>query len=142
LVAEDNKVNQTLLLALLRKRGHNAVIANNGREALDAYSRERFDLLLMDIHMPEMDGIEAVRHIRRAEESTKTRIPVVAVTARVMVGDRDEIMAAGMDDYLEKPIRNDQLDEVLRRFSDINASVPQAKSTHRSQKAKTELVAN
>jgi signal transduction histidine kinase/FixJ family two-component response regulator len=142
LVAEDNKVNQILLLALLRKRGHDAVVANNGREALEAYSREYFDLLLMDIQMPEMDGIEAVRRIRRAEESTQTRIPVVAVTARVMVGDRDEIMAAGMDDYLEKPIKNDQLDEVLRRFSDVNSSAASSKLTPRTPAANTEFVAN
>lgn len=117
LVAEDNKVNQHLLLALLRKRGHIPVVANNGKEALDAYAREHFDLVLMDIQMPEMDGIEAVRHIRLAEQSSATRIPVIAVTARAMLGDRDQIMAAGMDDYLEKPIRTEQLETVLSRFS-------------------------
>ncbi len=122
LVAEDNKVNQHLLLALLRKRGHSPVVANNGKEALAAYAREQFDLVLMDIQMPEMDGIEAVRQIRRAEASTGTRLPVVAVTARAMLGDRDQIMAAGMDDYLEKPIRTEQLEAVLSRFSRPNTS--------------------
>lgn len=117
LVAEDNKVNQHLLMALLRKRGHNPAIANNGREAIAACANEAFDLVLMDIQMPEMDGIQAVRRLREVEASSGTRIPVVAVTARAMLGDRDEIMAAGMDAYIEKPIRTEQLEEVLSRFS-------------------------
>ncbi len=139
LVAEDNKVNQHLLLALLRKRGHSPVVANNGREALEAYARERFDLLLMDIQMPEMDGIEAVRQIRVTEALSKgPRTPVVAVTARAMLGDRDQIMAAGMDDYLEKPIRTEQLDAVLSRFARPSSSADEMGAE--TSDSKTELV--
>jgi CheY-like chemotaxis protein len=119
LVAEDNKVNQYLLTALLRKRGHTPVVANDGQEALALYAREQFDLILMDIQMPGMDGIEAVRRIREAEAVTGTRIPVIAVTARAMPGDRVEIMAAGMDDYLEKPIQTDRLEAILSQLSRV-----------------------
>jgi signal transduction histidine kinase/ligand-binding sensor domain-containing protein/AmiR/NasT family two-component response regulator len=119
LVAEDNKVNQYLLLALLRKRGHSPVIANNGVEALAAYAREPFDLILMDIQMPEMDGIEAVERIRVMEAGTGQRIPVIAVTARAMAGDRENIIAAGMDDYLEKPIQAERLDAILSRLAPL-----------------------
>ena len=119
LVAEDNRVNQYLLVALLRKRGHTPVLANDGKEALAAFDRESFDLILMDIQMPDMDGLEAVRIIRQREAVTGTRVPVIAVTARAMPGDRAEILAAGMDDYLEKPIQSEQLDAVLNRFSRV-----------------------
>jgi signal transduction histidine kinase/ligand-binding sensor domain-containing protein/ActR/RegA family two-component response regulator len=117
LVAEDNPVNQYLLVALLRKRGHTPVLANNGEEALAAVAREPFDLILMDIQMPGMDGLEAVRIIRQREAGIATRLPVVAVTARAMPGDRAEILAAGMDDYLEKPIQSEQLDVILNRVA-------------------------
>jgi signal transduction histidine kinase/ligand-binding sensor domain-containing protein/ActR/RegA family two-component response regulator len=117
LMAEDNKVNQYLLVALLRKLGHTPLVANNGQEALDLYAREPLDLILMDIQMPGMDGIEAVRRIREAEVLTGVRIPVVAVTARAMPGDRAEILTAGMDDYLEKPIQMDHLEAILSRIS-------------------------
>ena len=116
LVAEDNKVNQHLITALLRKHGHHPVIANNGVEALAACTRERFDLVFMDIQMPEMDGIQAVRLIRKAEAANGSRVPVVAVTARALPGDRDEMLNAGMDDYLEKPIQMDRLEAILNRI--------------------------
>jgi len=117
LVAEDNRVNQHLMLALLRKRGHTAVVAANGVEALEAIERDSFHMVLMDIQMPEMDGLEAVRRIRAVEAYTGQHLPVVAMTARAMAGDREAILAAGMDDYLEKPIQVDLLDAVLRRVS-------------------------
>jgi signal transduction histidine kinase/ligand-binding sensor domain-containing protein/ActR/RegA family two-component response regulator len=117
LVVEDNRVNQALILALLRKRGHTTAVAGNGVEALAAIERDLFDLVLMDIQMPEMDGLEAVRRIRKAETSTGLRLPVVAMTAQAMAGDREAILAAGMDDYLEKPIQLARLDAVLSRIS-------------------------
>jgi signal transduction histidine kinase/CheY-like chemotaxis protein/streptogramin lyase len=117
LVVEDNRVNQHLILALLRKRGHTTAVAGNGVEALAAIERESFDLALMDIQMPEMDGLEAVRRIRQAEAMTGQHLPVVAMTARAMAGDREAILAAGMDDYLEKPVQLDRLDAVLRQTS-------------------------
>jgi signal transduction histidine kinase/ActR/RegA family two-component response regulator len=117
LVAEDNRVNQHLIIALLRKRGHTTVVAGNGVEALAALEQDAFDVVLMDIQMPEMDGLEAVRRIRKAETMTRSHLPVVAMTARAMAGDREAILAAGLDDYLEKPIQIERLDAVLGRIS-------------------------
>lgn len=109
LLAEDNLVNQRLAIRLLEKQGHKVVAANNGREAVEAYSARPFDLVLMDIQMPEMDGLEATARIRERELATGTRIPIVAVTANVMQGDRERCFAVGMDGYVPKPIRTDEL---------------------------------
>ena len=117
LVAEDNGVNQYLIRNLLAKRGHGVTLVENGIEALAALEQSAFDLVLMDIQMPEMDGVEAVRRIRNAEQPSKFRIPVVALTAKAMTSDREEMLAVGMDDYLEKPIQIERLDAVLARFS-------------------------
>src|SRR6202044_1211706 len=104
LVAEDNPVNQQLALHLLERRGHSAVVAENGREALSAIEKHKFDLVLMDVQMPEMGGLEATRAIREREKSTGGHLPVVAMTAHAMQGDRERCLAAGMDGYLAKPI--------------------------------------
>jgi signal transduction histidine kinase/CheY-like chemotaxis protein/streptogramin lyase len=122
LVVEDNRVNQYLILALLRKRGHTTAVAGNGVEALAAIERDSFDLVLMDIQMPEMDGLEAVRRIRKVETMTGLRLPVVAMTARAMAGDREAILAAGMDDYLEKPVQMERLEAVLSWVSSAEPS--------------------
>jgi CheY-like chemotaxis protein len=119
-VVEDNRVNQYLILALLRKRGHTAALAGNGVEALVTIERNSFDLVLMDIQMPEMDGLEAVRRIRKLEATTGMHLPVVAMTARAMAGDREAFIAAGMDDYLEKPIQLERLDAVLSGVSNAD----------------------
>jgi PAS domain S-box-containing protein len=111
LVAEDNHVNQLLTTRLLEKRGHRAVVVANGREALEALKKENYDLVLMDIHMPEMDGIEATAAIRQREKETGLHQPVIAVTASV---DRAPCLAAGMDGHLSKPIQPQELDEVLK----------------------------
>jgi signal transduction histidine kinase/CheY-like chemotaxis protein len=132
LVAEDNRVNQRLILTLLRKRGHTTALAANGVEALEAVDRESFDLVLMDIQMPEMDGLEAVRRIRKAEENTNRHLPVVAMTARAMAGDREAILAAGMDDYLGKPIQVERLDAVLCR---VARESPLASNAHLARTA-------
>ena len=126
LVVEDNRVNQHLILALLRKRGHTTAVAGNGVEALAAVKRDIFDLVLMDIQMPEMDGLEAVRRIRNAEALTGQHLLVVAMTARAMAGDREAILAAGMDDYLEKPVQLERLDAVLRQASTVRPPDPGA----------------
>ena len=104
LLAEDNVVNQTLAIRLLKKRGHSVVLAVNGREAVDTWKRERFDLILMDVQMPEMGGFEATAAIRYAELGGARRIPIVAMTARAMAGDRESCLEAGMDAYVAKPI--------------------------------------
>jgi len=104
LVAEDNPVNQQLALHLLERRGHSAIVAENGREALAAIEKNIFDLVLMDVQMPEMGGLEATRAIREKEKSTGKHLPVVAMTAHAMQGDRERCLEAGMDGYLAKPL--------------------------------------
>jgi CheY-like chemotaxis protein len=114
MVAEDNAVNRRLALALLAKLGYQADVVENGREALDAVEREAYDVVLMDVQMPELDGLEASRRIRdRFGSSGGPRI--IAMTANAMEGDREECFAAGMDDYLSKPIRLDDLSRALAR---------------------------
>jgi two-component system sensor histidine kinase/response regulator len=104
LLAEDNVVNQRLALRLLEKAGHKVVVANNGREALAASERQPFDLILMDVQMPEMNGFEATAAIRANEEVTGTHLPIIALTAHAMTGDQERCLAAGMDAYVSKPI--------------------------------------
>ncbi len=116
LLAEDNAVNRKLATKLLEKLGQNVVAVENGLEVLDTLNRDNYDLILMDIQMPEMDGIEATRKIREAENEDK-HIPIVAFTAHAMKGDRESFLDAGMDDYLSKPLKFDQLYELIRRYS-------------------------
>jgi two-component system sensor histidine kinase/response regulator len=116
LVAEDNTVNQVLVQRVLERLGHHAVIVGNGKEALLALGREPFDVALLDVQMPEMDGFETTRRIRKRESKTKSHLPIVAVTAHAMPGDRERGLAAGMDDYLTKPVRPEDLAEVLERL--------------------------
>ena len=116
LLAEDNPVNRKLAIALLEKRGHRVVPVDNGRLALVALENDEFDLVLMDLQMPEMGGLEATQRIRERERETGRHIPIVALTAHAMKEDRDRAIAAGMDEYLSKPIRRDQLFEVIERL--------------------------
>ena len=116
LVAEDNLVNLQLATRLLEKRGHRVAVAGNGREALDAIEKEDFDLVLMDVQMPEMDGLEATTLLRKREKASGAHLPVVALTAHAMKGDKERCIAAGMDDYLSKPIRPQELDDLLCRY--------------------------
>jgi len=113
LVAEDNTVNQRLVVRLLEKRGHRVVVAANGFEALAALKKETFDLVLMDVQMPDMDGMEATAAIREEEKASGEHQMVIALTAHAMKGDREKCLSAGMDGYLTKPIRPQELDEVL-----------------------------
>jgi two-component system, sensor histidine kinase and response regulator len=103
---------------LLEKRGHHTVLASNGKEALEALAQGSFDLVLMDVHMPDMDGIEATMAIREKEKTTGLHQPVIAMTALAMKGDRERCLAAGMDGYLSKPIDLQQLDDVLAIYAD------------------------
>jgi CheY-like chemotaxis protein len=112
LVAEDSTVNQALVLGLLRRQGHSAVVAGNGREALEALGRGHFDAVLLDVQMPEMDGLELAAHIRAAETGER-RLPLIALTAHAMKGDREQCLAAGMDYYLTKPVAAGELYRLL-----------------------------
>jgi two-component system, sensor histidine kinase and response regulator len=117
LVAEDNPVNQRVALHMLQKAGHSVASAVNGKEALEALARETFDLIFMDVQMPEMDGSEATRRIRAEEARTGKHVPIVAMTAHAMKGDRERCLDAGMDDYVTKPIQKAELMRVLDAFS-------------------------
>ena len=109
LVAEDGITNQQLAVGLLERWGHAVVIANNGKEAVQLWEEGGFDLILMDIQMPEMDGIEATKTIREREQKNEEHIPIVAVTAHALTGDRQRCLSAGMDGYVSKPIRREEL---------------------------------
>ena len=116
LVAEDHPVNQQLIFRLLERRGHKVTIAGDGRQAVDAYARDTFDLIVMDVQMPVMDGFEATAAIRALEKTTGVHVPIVAVTAHAMDGDRERCLQAGMDDYMSKPIHTPTLLAFVAKF--------------------------
>jgi signal transduction histidine kinase/DNA-binding response OmpR family regulator len=116
LLAEDNKVNQAVATGMLRKLGHQVVVAGNGLEALALLNTMTIDLLLMDIQMPEMDGFAATAAIREREKTTGGHLGIVALTAHAMQGDRERLLAAGMDGYMSKPIRTQELIAILEEF--------------------------
>jgi len=113
LLAEDSLVNQKLAVALLHKHGHDVVIANNGKEAVLAAKEQQFDLILMDVQMPEMDGYDATATIRAYEQTLGRHTPIVALTAHAMIGDRDRCLKAGMDEYIMKPVRAEELFDTI-----------------------------
>ncbi len=115
LLAEDNLVNQKLATMILEKQGHKVILANNGQEAITKLGEQEFDIILMDVQMPEMDGLEATRTIRQMDESHFRNIPIVAMTAHAVKGDEEMCLNAGMDGYVSKPISRSQLFETIRR---------------------------
>jgi CheY-like chemotaxis protein len=117
LLAEDNPVNRRLAARVLEKRGHAVALADNGREAVSAYESSTFDLVLMDVQMPEMDGLEATGCIRSRERENGTYVPILALTAHAMKGDRERCLAAGMDGYLTKPIQPRDLIRAVESFA-------------------------
>jgi PAS domain S-box-containing protein len=117
LLAEDHPVNQRLVTFMLEKRGHQVVVVGNGREALEALERQPFDVVLMDVHMPEMDGFAATAAIREKEKTTGDRVPIIAMTAMVMKGDRERCLAVGMDGYVSKPLQAQELLDVVESAS-------------------------
>jgi PAS domain S-box-containing protein len=117
LLAEDNVINRALAVAILEKRGHSIVLAEDGRQAVAAVRCEAFDLVFMDVQMPQMDGFEATRFIRRFEEESGRHTPIAAMTARAMAGDRERCLAAGMDDYISKPLQRQELLNLIERMS-------------------------
>ena len=116
LVAEDTPANQKLVLHFLGNRGHNIEIAENGRQALERLGRQDFDVVLMDVQMPEMDGFQATAAIRKLDDPKKARLPIIAMTAHALKGDRERCLAAGMNCYLSKPIKKEDLIETVERW--------------------------
>jgi len=129
LLAEDSIVNQKLALGLLGRHGHVVTVANNGKEAVRLWESQEFDVVLMDVQMPEMDGMEATAVIRAQEAKSDTHVPIIAMTAHAMKGDREMCLSAGMDDYVAKPIRSEQLFSTLQRVLGMHPSTPPAKDT-------------
>ena len=113
LVVEDNPVNQRVVVGLLTKHGHRVTLANNGRAALAALEKDRFDIVLMDVQMPEMDGLEATALIRERERMTGEHVCIIATTAHAMKGDRERCLESGMDAYLPKPIAQQALFDAI-----------------------------
>jgi two-component system sensor histidine kinase/response regulator len=116
LLVEDNAVNQRLAVRMLQKRGHEVDVAANGIEALARLHAVEYDLILMDCQMPEMDGFETTKRIRDAETASGRHIPIVAMTANAIAGDRDRCLAVGMDEYLAKPVRAETLYRMIDSF--------------------------
>jgi two-component system, sensor histidine kinase and response regulator len=125
LLAEDNLVNQKLATRLLEKMGHRVTLAADGSEAVRAHASGRFDLILMDVQMPEINGFEATAQIREREKRTGEHVPIIALTAHAIQGDRDRCLAAGMDDYLSKPLNAallaEKLDIIARQESPVHS---------------------
>ena len=122
LIVEDDNNNQKVTSKLLEKRGHKYEIANNGKEALEVLENRDFDLILMDIQMAELDGIETTKIIRDKEKDNKRRIPIIALTAHALYGDRERFLSAGMDDYVSKPIKMQEFFDAIDRLSGKNIS--------------------
>jgi CheY-like chemotaxis protein len=116
LVVEDNAINQRVIKALLERDRHSVSLARNGAEAVELFSTQPFDLIFMDVQMPVMNGYDATREIRRQEQRDGGHIPIIALTAHAMKGDRVICLTAGMDDYISKPINQTELKSALQRF--------------------------
>ena len=128
LVAEDNPVNQKVAVKMLESLGYRVDVAKDGKEALDALGRVRYDAVLMDVQMPEMDGYEATAEIRRRERAGDiSRVPIIAMTANAMQGDRENALEAGMDAYVAKPVKPEELDRVLKYWISRKDTIPDAR---------------
>lgn len=136
LLAEDNFINQKVALRILSEAGYNAEPVMNGKEAVDAIAEKEYDLILMDVQMPEMDGYTATREIRKAEHSRKS-VPIIAITAHALLGDKEKCLEAGMDDYLSKPINAEALVTTLDKW--LNVKVSRKKENSRTE-TKKEIV--
>jgi len=130
LVAEDNPVNEVLIVRVLEKLGHISVVAHNGKEALALARSRKFDLAFMDVQMPEMDGLAAAAAIREAEKASATHLPIFAMTAHAMKGDRERCLEAGMDGYLAKPVRLSDIEQTLANVANGTAAGPSVTAAH------------
>jgi signal transduction histidine kinase/DNA-binding response OmpR family regulator len=137
LVVEDNLVNQKLVRKMLEVGGHTQELASNGREGVELAQSKHFDIVLMDIQMPEMDGLEATMTIRRAEAGTERHIPIIAMTAHVMPGDRERCLDAGMDGYLSKPVRIKDLLKAIDHYAGHRGSAFEEEDAEQSQVSET-----
>ncbi|NNE00535.1 MAG: response regulator, partial [Pirellulaceae bacterium] len=131
LLAEDGLVNQQVAIMLLEQEGHEVVLATDGSEAVDAMDSDEFDLVLMDIQMPNMDGHEATKIIRQKEQSSNRRTPIVAMTANAMKGDEERCIESGMDDYVAKPFDPKVLLDVIAKCTDEERSDPRSGDMNR-----------
>jgi PAS domain S-box-containing protein len=122
LLAEDNAINRELAVRLLSKRGHVVTVASNGKEALDMLEKQAFDVILMDVQMPEMDGFQATAAIRRKEKATGAHVPIIAMTAHAMMGDRERCLASGMDGYIAKPVQPEELIRVAESLGSTSSN--------------------
>ncbi len=140
LLVEDSRANQRVALAILNEHGHRVTVAENGRQALAILDEDDFDIVLMDVQMPEMDGYEATAEIRRQEQQTQRHQTILAMTAHAVSGDRKRCLAAGMDDYLSKPIRREELFAALKRAATLteNGSAGAEPGTQRAALASPE----
>ena len=131
LIADDNLVNLRLARSLLAKQGHSAVAVGSGREALSALEQQSFDVVLMDVQMPDMDGVETTKAIRSQERISRKHLPIVAMTAHAMIGDRERCLAAGMDSYVTKPVDAGKLFAAITDalHKDLTSNVPQSEGT-------------
>jgi CheY-like chemotaxis protein len=126
LLVEDNVVNRKVAMAMLQRAGYSVVVAATGKEAVRLAKAERFDLILMDIQMPEMDGLEATQMIRQSESANAPRVPIIAITAHALKGDSERFLAAGMDGYIAKPFQQEDLLKTLERVrSSVSESRPE-----------------
>ena len=126
LLAEDSLVNQKVVLGILAKYGHHVDVVENGLEALEVLGRDQYDLVLMDVQMPKLDGLEATKRIRQQAEPSGHHIPIIAMTAHAMKGDRERCLAAGMDDYVPKPVREQRLIDAIEQAITADGNEPDA----------------
>ena len=123
LLAEDHPINQKLAVLMLERRGFSVAVAGDGRQALETLAREDFDLVLMDVHMPVLDGLEATRQLRAGGSGARdARIPVIAMTANAMQGDRERCLQSGMDDFVSKPVKEADLLAAIQRTLEASAA--------------------
>ena len=141
LLAEDTPANQKLVTYVLSKRGHSVEVAQNGQQALEAVGQQDFDVVLMDVQMPVMDGFQATAAIRKLADPKKARLPIIAMTAHALKGDADRCLEAGMDGYISKPVKGEELIELVERLAETGGCDEQAAISPTEQQSPPDAVA-